>query len=317
MSYVETVKQRVQDVLEKGTLHWNASQFIRRAVIGTLIFAVGVAVFLFFLRGVWWSVAGLGFGVFLAAAFFSFLLTYSPYRKGQEIEAILPEALELIASNLKAGLTIRETFKLLVSDRYEPLSTEISRALAKESMGMPLREALLETVEHVQSRLYRKVVQSLVRGMEAGANLEDVAMALARNINDIRGIREKIRTSALSYTTFLTFASLVAAPFLFALSTFLVSTTNDLMQRASAGAGGEIPATFLSIGTALPDIGLLTTFFLTVLVITALSTSISIGIVNKGSALEGLKIAPVFVLFALAVYWVGGKLIQAFLGGLI
>jgi len=315
----EQIRQRVKDLLDKGTLSWDASQFLRATVKGTVAVSFGLSVFLFFSAGVWWALAGLFFGVALSLSFFIFVLTYSPYQKAKEIEELLPEALELISSNLQAGLTTREALKLLISDQYEPLASEISLVMAKESMGKPLEEALRESSDRIESELYRKVVQTLSRGIEGGSDLEEVTTALASNIQDIKNMKQKIRSAAMGYKAFLTFASLIAAPFLFALSTFLIETLTKLTEQATQGstAGTGIPSSFLTIGTSLPPVDTLTIFFISMIILTSLSTSIGIGIVSKGSLMEGVKVSPVFIMVALAVYWIGRQMISVLVGGVI
>lgn len=315
----QDVKQRINDLLEKGTLSWDASQFLRATVKGTVALALGLSTFLFFTQGVLWALAGLFFGIALSLSFFGFVLTYSPYQKAKQIEDLLPEALELLSSNLKAGLTTREALKLLITDQYEPLASEISLIMAKESMGMPLEDALIESTTRIESDLYRKVLQTVSRGIAGGSDLEEVTKSLATNIQDIRNMKQKIRSAAMGYKAFLTFSSLIAAPFLFALSTFLIKTLTTLTEEASAGAsaGAGIPSSFMAIGGSLPPVDTLTTFFISMIILTSVSTSIGVGIVSKGHIMEGVKMSPIFITVALLVYWIGGKLISVFIGGVI
>ena len=312
-----TYRDYVGDRLAKTSLDMSVDEWTRLQFKAAVPLSAALAMSAYF---IWKSLAITAVALVLsfAAIFLGFilLLDYFAYAKGREVEDVLPEALELLSSNIRSGLPVKESIQMLMSEEFGQLGVEMSIATTEMSTGSSITDALRATRFRVSSQLYSKMIDTVARSIESGANLGTICSQLAKNINDMHNIRKEIRASTVTYTLFLSFAALIASPILFALSTFLVEASTQIFAVASAegASGGGIPSSFLSFSTTLPPVGLLKNFFLVAIGITAIFTSLGVGIVREGSMRVGLRFMPVFLAIAFTVYFVAKSSITSLVG---
>src|SRR3989338_6908138 len=88
---------------------------------------------------------------------FSFLLSlaigfnFGVLFKVKFIENILPDALQLMASNLRAGFTTDRALLLSARPEFGPLKDEINLVGKEITAGKPIEEALFNMTKRVQS----------------------------------------------------------------------------------------------------------------------------------------------------------------------
>ena len=74
--------------------------------------------------------------------------------KAKFMEKVLPDALQLMSSNLRAGMTPERALLLAARSEFGPLSDEINRVGKEVAVGKGVDEALLDiTKESSQTRL--------------------------------------------------------------------------------------------------------------------------------------------------------------------
>ncbi len=309
------VMEFIKRGIERSSLNVSPREWLRKTAIISLVITGLIFFALVFyteiLSAITWSLGAL----VLIVSYLFFNLKYSSFKKANEIENILPEALEIISSGIKSGLSVKDSVQSIIRDEFEPLATEISKAFVQQSTGSTLSESLRNAAERVDSDLFKKTMATLTRSIDSGANVAEVSESLAKNINEVRALRKDIRSSTVTYTLFLSFASLIAAPILFALSSFLVETNAQIAKRTGAATGaGDIPSSFLQLTTQLPPVDVLNNFFIVILSITSISAAIAIGIVNKGHYKEGIKIIPIFLIVSLLIFFFASNTVSAFFG---
>ncbi|QQG39296.1 MAG: type II secretion system F family protein [Candidatus Aenigmatarchaeota archaeon] len=311
MSYESYVRSR----LEKTSLRIKPAEWMKLQVKMALPLSAAAALSLFFItQSVLVTAAGavLAFVIIFVGTVFA--LDYMAYAKAREVEDSLTDALELLASNVKAGLPIKDSMQLLMTDEFGQLGVEMSTAVIEMNTGVSMVDALRATRARVESQLYAKTIETLCRSVESGVNVDTVCTAMARNINDMRNITRDIRASTTTYTLFLGFAALVASPLLFALSSYLVEASGEIFAVASAQGTGGSPLGLLSFSTSVPPADMLRNFFLAAIAITSFFTSLGIGIVKDGSMRVGLKFVPFFLATSFAVFFVAKGLIAGLVG---
>jgi len=128
-------------------------------------------------------------GVVLAASPIIYLVILRETRFGK-CDALLPEAVDLMARGLRAGHAIPAVLEMVGKEIAEPLGGEF-RALAEEqTLGLPLRDAMLNLVERVPRADMRFLATAILLQKETGGNLAqilDKTAVLARERSRLRG----------------------------------------------------------------------------------------------------------------------------------
>jgi tight adherence protein B len=128
-------------------------------------------------------------GVLLAASPIIYLYIVREIRF-RKCDALLPEAVDLMARGLRAGHAVSAVLEMVGQEVAEPIAGEF-RALAEEqALGLPLRDALLNLIERMPRDEMRLLTTAILLQKETGGNLAlilDKTAALARERAKLRG----------------------------------------------------------------------------------------------------------------------------------
>ena len=278
-------------------------------------------------------VAGIG-------AFYVYLVLVADSRASQ-VEQVLPDALQLISANIRAGMTIDKAIWLCARPEFGPLEKELKRMAADTMAGKPITDSLLAVTRRVKSVLLDRAILLLVQGIRLGGTLASLLLEISNDIRTSQALRREIDAATATYTFFIIFASVVAAPALFAVSTFYVqATTKILTNQASSSVavggsttktgtigglgGGKTPTGIggsTSTGGASAGSGLtpdeLFFYALTSITVSTSFGALIIGMIRYGEAKRGIKFIPLFVLPALGIYVGVLSVISSALGSVI
>ncbi|MDP2908185.1 MAG: type II secretion system F family protein, partial [Nanoarchaeota archaeon] len=231
------------------------------------------------------------------------------------MEKALPDALQLMSSNLRAGLTPEKALLLSARPEFGPLTTEINRVGKEIAIGKDIDEALLGITKRVKSDKISKTVMLIVSGIRAGGELASLLDQTARNLRDQDFVDQKIRSSVRMYVIFIFSAVGLGAPMLYGLSSFLVEVMTNVLGKV------EIPKTTtmsmpINITQVSISIDFVIKYVITSLIITSILGSMVLGLINKGEEKQGLKYAPVLIGITLAVFFLVRFFINNLLTGL-
>jgi hypothetical protein len=120
-----------------------------------------------------------------------------------------------------------------------------------------------------------------------------------------------------TYVIFITFATIIAAPVLFALSSQLLLIIESLVVGISRPAGGAAAsfATAFSTLAIKPDD--FHTFAVTMLTITSFFSASIVAIIRRGSIKGGFKYIPTFIIIAVMLFYIANLILSRALGGMI
>ena len=234
-----------------------------------------------------------------------------------DIEEVLPDFLQLAASNINSGMTIDRALWFAVRPRFGVLAKEIEN-IAKETMGgADLKVALEQFAARYDSMILKRAISMINEGIEAGGEIGNLLYRVSLDIQEQRTMLKEMSANVTTYVIFITFASVVAAPFLFALSGVLIAVVDKLGAAlggsANAATNIGIPLSFSGTGVTQSDFRI---FAVTSLIITSLFSAMMTSTIKKGNIQSGLKYIPIFISISLALYFfaqiVGGKLISIF-----
>jgi pilus assembly protein TadC len=302
----------VEELLVYSGSRRSPESFVKRTFIASLVSAV---------------IAGMVFleslPIAFAAAFiavFSLLhgfLILAVDKRSKFVENILPDALQLMAANIKSGFIPSRAMLLSARKEFGPLSDAIKRAGKELMTGRGIQESLGEIPRTIKSDILETTIKLLMKGMKAGGQLVSLFEETALDIRRRDSIKKEVKANILMYGIFIGFAGCAGAPVLYALSSYLVSTIGRL------GAVTQVPQEFQSrlpmmrFGEVQIDEGFLFLFSLAAILITTVFGGLIIGIIDSGKERAGIKYIPLMTAAALSVFFMARIIISMMFGTLI
>jgi len=140
------------------------------------------------------------------------------HKRLRTFEAQLPNTLQLVASSLKTGFSLPQAIDAAAGDGQQPMSSELSRALAEARLGAPLEDGLDRVADRMQSQDLRWAVMAIRIQRQVGGNLAEVLLTTANTIRERAALRRHVQ--ALSAEGRLSAYILVALPILLAIYLF-------------------------------------------------------------------------------------------------
>ena len=279
---------------------------------------------------------GLGFGIafypaaaynldyFLIAAiifiviellFFSSLILKAD-QKSKFVESILPDFLQLMSSNLRAGMTTDRALILSAREEFGPFQEEINRLGKEISTGKEIDVALMDLSKRIKSDKLEKTVLLLVNGIKSGGELAELLDQTAGNLRAQKIVEERIRSNVLMYVIFIFVAVCIGAPMLFGLSTYLVEVLTKSISQIDIPKEltetGQLP---FNVGGASVPMGFIMGYAIVNIIITGILGSIVIGLISRGKAKYGFRYIPIIIVISLIIFFVIRTAVKSLLGG--
>jgi flagellar protein FlaJ len=234
----------------------------------------------------------------------------------KKMEDVFPDFIELMASNLRAGMTMDQA--LLSSSRKEfaPLDEEILQLGKDIVTGKDISAALQEMSGRIRSEKISKTIDLINSGIRSGGNLSILLEDTAITMRERDFVEKKASSNVLMYVIFIFFASAIGAPLLFALSSVLVEVMAKILSTVPSGSENMMKVPF-----ALTKISISSDFVLyfsmTFLILTNLLSSLMLGVTNKGEEKDGLKYLIPMVLLSVTVFFVIKEVMFSYFSGLL
>ncbi|MDO8628325.1 MAG: type II secretion system F family protein [Nanoarchaeota archaeon] len=312
--YPKKIREGYTRLIRYSNIRANPDRFVGFVIIASLGLALAFA-FQFAHK--------LGLNVFVAfiAAFFGLQfviylwLFFQVTKKANAVEKVLPDALQLMSSNLRAGLTVDTALLLSARPEFGLFGHEIERIGKEVTLGKPLDEALMTVVPRIKSDKLEKAMLLIVTGLKSGGELANLIEQTARNIRNQDLTDQKIRSSVLSYVLFIVFAVGAGAPVLYGLSSFLIEVLKKVFAQIKLPATSQIDIP-LKITQISLDPAFVVFYAVIALIATSIMSSFVMGAIVKGKGKEGAKYIPLMILMTLLVFFIARKTITALLGDL-
>jgi archaeal flagellar protein FlaJ len=247
------------------------------------------------------------FGFFLGH-FLTYLLAHFRMEdRTKRIEESLPDFLQLMAANVRAGMTPFQAMKLSAREEFGPLKEEIDYATSKALGTDNFSKVLLKIREHVKSDTVDRAIELLSSSLKAGGKLAVMLEDLAMEVAEMQRLKQDLVTSTKTYAMFIFFTVLVGAPMLLAISTYFLTSIIDL--QASSGIGGDS-----LIGEIVITVAFFNQVAIVFLVLTAIFSSMLVGVIKEGKYLHGIRYSPVVMFGAVTLFYLFRSMISGFLG---
>ncbi|GIU69866.1 MAG: hypothetical protein KatS3mg002_1102 [Candidatus Woesearchaeota archaeon] len=241
-------------------------------------------------------------------------LDYKKYVRKKELEEVWPEYLQLVVSNINAGMLIDVALWSAVKPKYNVLAKEIEQVAKQTLTGKELSEALTEFAEKYDSVMVQRTISLLIEGMESGGKIATLLNKISLDIQDTKIMRKEMSASVTTYAIFISFATVVAAPFLFALSTQLLLIIQTIIGKVSQSSTTTSLISLSADAVKLSDFKI---FAYTMLAITSFMSACLVGSIRRGSIKDGLKFIPLFVIGTILIYYVSSIILASFFSNII
>jgi len=256
--------------------------------------------------------------IILFAIFFYGWLIYKKTKRRVEIEDILPDYLELVAANVGAGMTIDQALWYAIREEFGILAEEMELVAKKIMAGEELDKALYEFTGKYDSPVLKKSFVLLVESLESGGEVAVLINKISWSIKENQIMKKEIAGNVTMYSMFIGFASLIAAPLLYALSHRIIIIMSELTSKidlssATATISTKLPIQSIGQGISATQFKI---FALLMLFITSLFSAMIVSTVKKGSIREGLKSLPLYVVITIALFLIFSIILTSLFSGM-
>ena len=283
--------------------------------IMNISFSKGLLNLVIFLLGFWLTVFLITLAVIWGA--YLFYLDMRIFNRTKAVEAVFPDFLQLTSANISAGMPIDRALWYAVRPGFGVLAKEIETVAKNTMAGEDLSSALTNFANKYNSKIIQRSISLLLEGMAAGGELADLLNKVAMNIEETKLIKKEMASSVTTYVIFIIFATIIAAPVLFGLSTQLLEVIKAITGRLGptmSSSGSMMGFSFSGEAIKTKDFRI---FAYLMLSISAFSSACIISIIRKGRVKDGLAQIPVFIIVSLLIYTFASLLIKGMFSSIL
>ena len=253
------------------------------------------------------------------------MLVLAADRRAALVEDVLPDALKIISANIRAGMTLENAFWGAARPEFGAFKDEIRKVSAETFGGHPISEALTRMSSRVKSNIVERAVKLINEGIRLGGEMARLLDEVAADIVTTKLLRKEILTSTMTYSVFIVFAAVIAAPLLFALSTYYAEMNESVIQKQAVRGGGAVEQQYVQqagisglpgLSFAGPTPGAISAadiylFSIAAITVTTFFAGLTLALIREGKAIRGIKYSPAFIVVALAIYLLAHAFLQA------
>jgi len=232
------------------------------------------------------------------------LIYFQGAQRASITEEVLPEALTLMSTNLKSGLTPDRALLITARPEFGPLEKEL-KLIAKESLtNTPFEDAIMDSAKKFNSIIIPRAFKLISEGIKRGGEMESILENTASHIREVLSLKKHIRAEVTVQMLFIIFAAVIAAPLMFGVSTVII----EKMSLIGASFQTGIPA---NLGSNLPNPSAIASsakymlpYALIAIMINSLFASFIIGLIKDGRKITGLKYFPMILIMSMLVVFI-------------
>ena len=162
----------------------------KRLTIFLGIFPVVLGFILF----IFWKWIGLGIGIVLGIIFPLFFLRMIIVRRRAKFVKQLIDGLMVLSSCLKGGLSLVQSFEVLVEEMSPPISQEFGLVVREIKVGVSIEEALERLNKRMPSEELSLFISAILVARETGGDLTKVFSRLVTTLRDRAEVKEEVIT---------------------------------------------------------------------------------------------------------------------------
>ena len=321
----EQISLPVEKQLFFGGEITNTKAKVGYVLTAPIIFGLAVAVNLlafrvmtepigFILSLLFFSIIGYA-GVFL-------LIKLAAVSRTRKLEESLPDALELVATNMKSGLTIENALVDSSRPEFGELSALLKRAAKQMFSGKSFEKAMQNASDMIDSELFNRTIWLLTEGMRKGGSIGELLLRISNDLRSESAMKKEINANISIYITLILISSTFGAPLLFGAGTVVaemmtsqannISTTTNTVKNApgfiSIFAGSAQNQERIS-----PE--MISLLSLASLTVTSFFAGILIGIIKYNKESEGMKYFLPMLVVSILIYLMSSTILRSIVLG--
>ncbi len=281
-------------------------------LIVLLVALVLVLIFLFLNKTIAFSFLSFFVVVGLFYLYFYFRDKLRQMAITKKMEENFPDFLQLMASNLRAGMTVDRAMLLSARPEFEPLDKEILNVGKEIATGRSIEVALNDMSKRIGSEKIEKTIFLVISGLKSGGNLAILLEETSINMRERSFVEKKASSNVLMYVIFIFIAACIGAPLLFSLSSLLVETLTNVLSGLP-----EVETTSMTMPFTLSKVSISINFikYFSLVFIIAINVlaSLVLGLVNKGDERQGLKYIIPMLAIAITIFFAVRFLLSGFI----
>jgi Flp pilus assembly protein TadB len=237
----------------------------------------------------------------VSVAFYAYLLVMMDRRKRQ-LEEVLPDFLQLAAANVRAGLPIEQALWRAATPEFGVLSTEVQISVKKTFSGEPISNSLDYLAGRFNSKYLKRTISILKFGISSGGEIGEILERTGSDMRKMQMLYKEAGSSMVMYIIFISFAALIGAPLLFAISHKLIATLSAVWANIPATTS---MSSFGAIAFSPPEItpAEFQLFSYVAITVITMFASFILAVVKTGSVKEGIRSLPLFVVAGWFFVW--------------
>ncbi len=257
------------------------------------------------------------FTILAALAFFVYMIGafnipfFIAEKRAQAVEEDLPNALQLMSSNIKAGMTPFQAMKLAARDEFEVLKKALDKATTKALGTGSFSDALKDISKDIRLPALERAVKLFIRSIESGGHLATILEETARDINDNISLRKELQSSTKTYTVLILMVIMIGTPILMNVSIHFTERLNEMKSSFTGSAAEE-----LGMGMMVSEsfsVDYLINMSTITIAVTSTIASMLIGVINSGKEKYGIRYAFVIVPMSLTIFYIVRHAVKAYM----
>ncbi len=228
--------------------------------------------------------------------------------RSESAEAIFPDFLYLISSNIRSGMIPFQAFGAAIKPELGILAYEGKKAYEVASATNSISAAFKYLTRRIKSNSIKKFSVIFERTINAGGQAADIIKDYADDLRKLVDLKEELGSQTKGYVAFLLFTNAIILPFLVGVSVHYIRVLTNVSEvtpgggNQTANPGNSIEAklgqTSFSIDIKEEEFIFISALFV---IFTSFSTSLLIGLIRKGELVRGIKYFPFLALSSLFV----------------
>ncbi|MCD6522584.1 MAG: type II secretion system F family protein [Candidatus Diapherotrites archaeon] len=247
------------------------------------------------------------FFIIFMLAFYN-ILVYFGKKRANQIESVLPDALQLIAANMRADIPIHKSLVLAARPEFGLLAKQLELIGEEIITGNSVDVAFEHFSQRVDSPLVRRVSTLMRESLRSGHDIAGLLEGMAHDIRTFRVLEEEARANIASYIVFIVMAVVLIAPVLYSISISFVDLSTTVRERlnigemrgAVASAGASLAGWITAEQSITPDT--LVIFAGANLFVSAIFAALVVSVLQTGESLQNLPLVPIFVAVSLGLF---------------
>ena len=286
----------IEELLRFNGINYSVKEFVKIMLAVSLAVSIVFAALLSAIQPIYTVITFL-FLPFISCGVIIGFLYFRSKARANVAEEYLPNLLELIATNIRSGMTPDKALLYSMKGEAGPFKKDL-KLIAKESItNKPLEAALLDLAKNYNSELIHNSLLLISKGVQGGGNLSSLLEKTAQDIREVMSLKREVLADVNLHALFLVFAAVIGSPLLFGTTSFLIDEISWISEKTS-----NIFFTQQGYGFFY--------FAVAAVALNSVFASLLMGTIREGRKRDGLKYLPLFLLLSLGLLFLIRTLMQ-------